>query len=101
MAKHRNSHDNELDHHLYAISDNKDKDIVKYGISADPIGKDGLSTRLRRQLSLFNALVGWARFYGKILIIGIKGRKKAEDIENEHIAAYEKKHGRKPRANRK
>jgi len=37
MAKHRNSHDNDLDHHLYAILDKKDEDIVKYGISADPV----------------------------------------------------------------
>jgi len=75
MAKHRNSHDNDLDHHLYAILDNKDEDIVKYGISSDPIDKDGLSKRLRIQLKLYNAIVGWARFYGKILIKGIKGRK--------------------------
>lgn len=56
--------------------DSIDDDVVKYGISSDPIGKDGLSDRLRRQLGLFNAIVGWARFYGKILIKGIKGRKK-------------------------
>lgn len=101
MAKHRNSHDNDLEHHLYGIMDSIDDDVVKYGISSDPIGKDGLSDRLRRQLGLFNAIVGWAIFYGKILIKGIKGRKKAEDVENEHIATYKKKHKRKPRANRK
>lgn len=101
MAKHRNSHDNNLEHHLYAVLDSEDDDTVKFGISSDSIGKDGLSARLRRQLTLFNAIVGWARFYGKILIKNIQGRKKAEEIENEYIGAYEKKHGRKPRANRK
>lgn len=101
MAKHRNSHDNDLEHHLYAIKDKKDDDTLKYGISSDPIGKDGLSDRLRRQLNLFNAVVGWTRFIGKILIKGIKGRKAAEKIESDHIEVYRKKHGRKPRANRK
>jgi len=101
MTKHRNSHNNELSHHLYAVTDKKDNDIVKYGISSDPIDKDGLSGRLRRQLRLFNAVVGWARFIGKILVKGIKGRKKVELMENEYIKAYKKEHGRKPRANRK
>ena len=99
--KHRNSHQNEEHHHLYAIWDKEEEDVLKYGISSDPIEEDGLSRRIRSQLNLFNAIVGVMRFFGKILIKGIKGRKKAEDIEQEYIDAYEKKHGRKPRANRK
>jgi len=59
MSNHRNSHDNDLKHHLYGIMDSIDDDIVKYGISSDPIDKDELSDRLRRQLGLFNAIVGW------------------------------------------
>ena len=65
MAKHRNPHDNDLEHHLYGIMDNVDDDVVKYGISSDPIGKDGLSNRLRRQLGLFNAIVGGQGFMVK------------------------------------
>ena len=99
--RHRNSHQNEDEHHLYAIWDEEEEDVVKYGISSNSIEEDGLSRRVRSQVNLFNAIVGVVRFFGKILIKGIKGRKKAEEIENEHIDAYEKKYSRKPRANRK
>lgn len=75
--------------------------MVKYGISAEPIGEDGLSARVRRQLRVYNALVGWLRFFGEILIPEIKGRKAAETIEQEYITAYETKNGQKPRANLK
>ena len=39
--RHRNSHQNEDDHHLYVIWDKEDEDVVKYGISSDPIDEDG------------------------------------------------------------
>lgn len=58
---HRNSHKNQKAHHLYAIKDKEDKDkkvVVKFGISSDEIEEDGLSDRIRRQLKLFNAVVG-------------------------------------------
>lgn len=99
--RHGNSHQNEEDHHLYAIIDKEDNDVVKYGISSDTIDEDGLSNRIRRQLNLYNALVGVIRFFAKIIVKGIKGRKEAEKIENEHIENYDKEHGQKPRANLK
>ena len=98
---HRNSHENQEEHHLYAIYDKEDDDVVKYGISCEPFGNDGLSDRVRKQLKIFNVLVGWTRFFAKIILRGIKGRKRAEEIENDHIEAYRKKHGRKPRGNLK
>lgn len=102
MAKsHGNSHNNDKPHHLYQIKDRIDDDVLKYGISADPIDDDGLSERVRSQLNLYNAIVGWVRFFAEILITGIQGRKRAEEIEQEYIGEYEQKHGRKPRANRK
>jgi len=102
MSKHHgNSHENEEDHHLYVIVDKLDDDIVKYGISSDEINEDGLSNRIRKQLNLFNALVGVIRFFAIIILKGIKGRKKAEEIENEYIENYRKENGRKPRANLK
>ena len=66
--RHRNSHQNEEEHHLYAIWDEEEEDVLKYGISSDPIEGDGLSKRVRSQLNLFNAIVGVMRFFGKILI---------------------------------
>lgn len=100
-ALHRNSHDNEEEHHLYCIWDKEDKELIKYGISCEPIGKDNLSDRIRKQLKLYNAVVGRERFYAEIILTGIKGRKNAEKIENEYIEAFVKKYGRKPRANLK
>ncbi|TXB63788.1 hypothetical protein [Phaeodactylibacter luteus] len=101
MAKHGNSLDNEKEHHLYAIHDRKEKDIFKYGISDKPIGKDGYSSRMREQINFLNAAVGIIRYVGEILIKGIIGRKKARQLEDEHIKAYERKKGRKPRGNRR
>lgn len=71
MAKHGNSLDNDKPHHLYEIYDEKEKDTYKYGISDDPIDEDGLSDRLRYQLNLFNRVVGYIRFIGRILIRNI------------------------------
>ncbi|KGE86630.1 MAG: hypothetical protein ACE362_25035 [Phaeodactylibacter xiamenensis] len=101
MAKHGNSLDNEKEHHLYAIHDRKEKDIFKYGISDKPIGKDGYSSRMREQINFLNAAVGIIRYVGEILIKGIIGRKKARQLEDEHIKAYERENGRKPRGNRR
>jgi hypothetical protein len=98
---HGNNHKNDKEHHLYEIYDKEDEEIYKYGISDKPIGKDGLSSRLRDQLALFNNVVGWLRFVGEIILTGIAGRKKAEDIEDEYIDKHEEEHGHRPRGNRK
>ena len=98
---HGNSHKNTTPHHLYEIYDTEEEQIYKYGISNKPIGKDGLSSRIREQLELFNNVVGWVRFIGRIILTGILGRKTAEDVENEHIDEHEKVHGFRPRGNRK
>ena len=101
MAKHGNSLNNNKEHHLYAIHDRKEKDIFKYGISDKPIGNDGYSSRMREQINFLNAAVGFIRYVGEILINGIIGRKKALQLEDEHIKTYERKKGRKPRGNRR
>jgi hypothetical protein len=101
MKVHGNSKKNQEPHHLYEIWDKKEKDVYKYGISDDPIEKDGLSKRVRSQISLFNNIVNWARFIGRIILKNIPGRKKALELEDEYIEAYLKKHGKTPRGNRK
>lgn len=98
---HGNSHQNLKPHHLYAIDDTEESDIYKFGVSDKPIENDGLSARVREQVDLFNNVVGWVRFVGRIILKGIQGKKKAEQIEDEYIEAYRKKHKRKPRGNRK
>ncbi|MEM8527848.1 MAG: hypothetical protein AAGG68_24615 [Bacteroidota bacterium] len=103
MAKkvHGNSRQNQEEHHLYEIIDSVDNDVVKYGISAEEISEDGYSSRMRLQINFVNSFVGWMRFFGRILVKGIKGRIKAEQIEQEHIKEYEEKNGQKPRGNKR
>lgn len=101
MKIHGNSTKNNNRHHLYEIWDKKEKDVYKYGISDDPIEEDGLSKRIRDQLSLFNNVANWVRFIARIILDNIPGRKKALEIEDEYIDAYEKKYGKPPRGNRK
>ena len=98
---HGNSNRNTKLHHLYEIRDKEEDDVFKYGISDNHIDNDGLSKRIRRQLIILNAAVGWLRFFANILRTDTPGRKKAKRIEQEHIERYKEKHGRKPRGNLK
>lgn len=99
MKSHANSHQNQEEHHLYEIRDIEEQDVYKYGICGDPLHSDGSSPRANRQVREFNRLVGMFRFIAKVLLVGISGRKRAEEIEDEMIAEYEAKHGRRPRGN--
>lgn len=105
MTKKRKRHGNSLEstdlNHLYEIRDIQENDTFKFGISHDPLEADGLSKRLRDQLSLYNVVAGFVRFFALILMKNIPDRKKAVKHEKDHIRAYYKKHGRKPRGNRK
>lgn len=99
---HKNSDDSEELHHLYEIVDKVDNDTFKYGISSGPISKkDGMSKRMRVQLRLVNLIDNWARFFIRILIHDIPGRRDAKRIESEHIKEYKDKNGRRPRGNLK
>lgn len=99
MGFHGNSYQNEELHHLYVIMDGDDDSIYKYGITDDSVDSDGLSERVREQLDLFNRIVGFHRFYAKILLRDIPGRRKAREIERQHIRAFREKHGRRPLGN--
>ncbi len=99
MSAHGNSHQNKNPYHLYGIFEHKTDDVFKYGISDGPIGKDGLSYRVRSQLRFANLATGFIKFFAKIILRNIAGRKEAERIEREHINAHEKEHGVKPPGN--
>lgn len=99
MGDHGNSLQNPNPHHLYEIRDVEEDDVFKFGISDDPIDKDGLSKRLRMQTTYLNRAVGWLRFVGKILLKNIAGRARAKEIEEEYIDQYFEQNGRKPRGN--
>lgn len=99
MKVHGNSHQNKDLHHLYEIRDRELQDTFKYGISSDPLLEDGSSPRASTQVKLFNKVVNWARFFAKVLVTGIPGRKKAEELERTYIEKYEEEHGRPPRGN--
>ncbi len=96
---HGNEKRNPKPHHLYEIRDKEDDSVYKYGISADPIGKDGYSNRMRRQIKIGNSFVGWLRFFGNILIKNIAGRRTAEKMEKRYIDEFKKEHGHNPRGN--
>jgi hypothetical protein len=102
MAKrpHGNSRDSKLSHHLYEIRDKKNKGVYKYGISGDPLNEDGSSPRAEEQVSLFNTIVAWARFFARVLLRDIPGRNLARKMEDQYIEDYRKQHGHYPRGNR-
>lgn len=96
---HKNSNQNKDPHHLYEIVDKVGDDTFKYGVSCDPIGEDGMSDRMRKQVNFLNRIDEWLRFFARILIHDIPGKKEARRLEREHIENYEKVNGRKPRGN--
>ncbi|MFN0034564.1 MAG: hypothetical protein ACKVUS_05810 [Saprospiraceae bacterium] len=99
MSKHGNSLENENPHHLYEIWDTAENGVFKYGITDDPIERDGLSKRMRNQIDFLNRAVGLLRFVGNVLLKNISGRARAKELEDEYIDRYFDEHGRKPRGN--
>ncbi len=96
---HGNSYQNKKIHHIYIIYDKQEDEIYKYGISHDSIDADGLSSRLRDQLDLFNRIAGWSRFYGEIIVQNIEGRLAARQQEQALINAFKTIHGKRPTGN--
>jgi hypothetical protein len=96
---HRNLLSNDEPHHVYEIRDKLEDDTFKYGISSDPIGADGLSKRIRKQLNLLNLVDNWERFYAIILVENVEGRVAAKIIESKFIETYRIKKGRNPKGN--
>lgn len=99
MKPHANSHDNDARHHLYEIFDVERDNIFKYGICGKPLNADGSSPRANEQVALFNRVVGMVRFFARVLLVDIDGRKRAEGIETEHVTAFREKYGHNPPGN--
>ncbi|HRI59855.1 MAG TPA: hypothetical protein PK228_09030 [Saprospiraceae bacterium] len=99
MSTHGNSLKNENPHHLYEIRDIVENDLFKYGISDDPIERNGLSKRMRNQIDFLNRAVGSSRFVGNILLKNIPGRASAKELEDEFIDRYFDEYGKKPKGN--
>ena len=97
--EHGNSYQNNRLHHLYEIIDRVDDSVFKYGISFKPIGEDGLSERMREQINLLNRIDKWSRFYARILIVDIEGKREARRLEIQHIQDHIVKYGERPRGN--
>lgn len=100
MSEHGNSNKNYKPHHLYEIRDSVDDDVFKYGISHDPIDEDGYSNRMRIQVEFLNLGVKWMRFFARILLLDIPGKKEAKRIEKQHIRTYKEENGYAPRGNK-
>jgi hypothetical protein len=96
---HGNSKQNKDIQHLYEIRDKEADDIFKFGISAGAFGADGLSKRMRNQLTLYNLVAGWKRYHAHILVYDISDRITALALEDDYIEAYKKQFGRRPIGN--
>ncbi len=101
MAKkqHSNLHKNPNVHHLYLIYDFQEREIYKFGISDKPVNKDNTSSRLTKQVILYNRVAGSKRFDGRIITYPINGRINARQIEDELILKFKTKYNRFPRGN--
>lgn len=100
MSEHGNSNKNNKPHHLYEIRDSVDDDVFKYGISHDQIDEDGYSNRMRIQIDFLNLGVKWLRFFGRILLLDLPGKKEAKRVERQHIRKYKEENGHRPRGNK-
>lgn len=99
MKLHGNANDNDALHHLYELRDRVDDSVLKYGISTDRVDEDGTSKRMRVQLRFFNLGAGWLRYFGRVLISNIPGRRVAKAIEEELVESYTETTGSRPRGN--
>jgi len=92
---HGNSKKSKKEQHLYVIL-NKElpegDNVVKYGISGQKLNKDDSSPRANAQIKVLNLLSNIVKYFAKILKKGIKGRKKALKIEQDHVDKYAEKH---------
>jgi URI fold toxin 2 len=50
-------------------------------------------------VNLLNRVDKWQRFYARILIFNIPGKREAKRLEIEHIHNYIVEHGERPRGN--
>lgn len=97
---HRNSYENEELHHLYEIIDRgKDNDVFKYGICCKPIDRDGTSSRMREQVNALNRIDKWHRFFARIIVRDIPGKREARKQEKDYIQKYINERGERPRGN--
>lgn len=97
---HKNSYENEDPHHLYEIIDRgRENDVFKYGICCKQIDEDGTSSRMREQVNALNRIDKWFRFFARILVREIPGKKAARELEKQFIKSYIEKHGERPRGN--
>lgn len=97
---HRNSYENTEPHHLYEIIDReRDDDVFKYGICCKPIDEDGTSSRMREQVNALNRIDKWPRFFARILVLDIPGKRAARELEKQYIKAYIERTGERPRGN--
>jgi hypothetical protein len=72
------------DHHAYDIVDKeRNRDVVKNGISGQELNKNGTSPRANEQVNDWNKAEGRDRYEAEITHTKIKGRRAAKVIEQE------------------
>ncbi len=99
---HGNSKESKKEQHLYEIKEKEADETIKFGISGSKLNKNGSSPRANSQINRLNKKVGIKKFFAKIRIKGIKGRKEALEKEKEVIRQYLKKNkGKMPKAQKR
>ena len=81
---HGNSKSSSKVQHGYEIYKNKNGDVVKTGISGQPLNKNGTSPRANYQVNKLNKEMGSQEYAARIVKTGISGREKALEWEREN-----------------
>lgn len=85
---------------MYEITDKKEEDTYKYGISGQKLDEDNTSDYVEKQTELLNDGANEDRYKYGILLKNIESRQKALQLEDDHILDYEGKNGHFPRGNK-
>ncbi len=81
---HGNSKASQKVQHGYEIYKNKNGDVVKTGISGQPLNKNGTSPRANSQVNKWNKAIGSQEYSARVVKTGISSREKALEWEREN-----------------
>jgi RHS repeat-associated protein len=79
--RHGNSRVSRRPQHTYEIFETTSGDVVKNGLSGQPLNQNGTSPRANTQVSKFNRLEGASTYDARVTASGIPGRQKGLECE--------------------
>lgn len=81
---HGNSKKSTNEQHVYEIYEKATNDVVKTGLSGQPLNKDGSSPRANTQVNKLNKESGYPKYDSRVVIIGIPDRVQGLQKESEN-----------------